>query len=231
VRSTASSSHTVVFDLDGTLVEHIIDFTVIKDFLINFLGTLGIPEHIFEPEKNTQVLIASAEEFILRNGSTVEDTHRLRQKILETIEVFEWDAAKKTKVLPQVEPILKNLGKEYQLVVLSNVKTDIANFTLERFGLTSKFFQINGRDSVPNMKPNPSGLKHVLSSLPRASSKAVMVGDSTIDMIPAKELGILAIGVTTGISTRKDLEEAGANYVIPSLNDLPEILRYEFRTL
>ncbi len=227
MRKPSRKVTTLIFDLDGTLVEHIINFPLIKTFLIDLLEILGIPRDLFNPKENTLRLIENAEQYLVTQGSTLAQSKKIREKILEVIEVFEWDAARKTKILPQVEEVLDVLKQNFHLLVLTNVKTDIAKFTLNRFNLLSRFSEIFGRDSVPSMKPNNRGMQHLLSTLGIKPEEAAMIGDSVIDVLPANELGVLSIGIKTGISSGDEFTKVGPRYLLTSISELPEVLERE----
>jgi len=61
-------------------------------------------------------------------------------------------------------------------------------------------------------------------------SEALMVGDWSGDMKMANEVGLIAVGLPTGFATVKQLIEAGANYIITSLIDLPTLIQQINRT-
>jgi phosphoglycolate phosphatase-like HAD superfamily hydrolase len=52
----------------------------------------------------------------------------------------------------------------------------------------------------------------------------LVVGDSVADMKCAKDLGAVAVGLPTGVSTPKELTDAGANYLITSIMDVPRLV-------
>lgn len=52
------------------------------------------------------------------------------------------------------------------------------------------------------------------------SDSALIVGDSKADMESAKELKAIAVGLPTGLSTKEELTEYGANYILTALSDL-----------
>jgi phosphoglycolate phosphatase-like HAD superfamily hydrolase len=52
----------------------------------------------------------------------------------------------------------------------------------------------------------------------------MVVGDSRIDMRCALELGAIAVGLPTGVSSTKDLVNSGANYLVTSIRDLPSLI-------
>ena len=51
-----------------------------------------------------------------------------------------------------------------------------------------------------------------------------MVGDEPVDMLGGKRAGTRTIGLPQGFYSREELEEAGADSIITSLNALPSIL-------
>jgi len=54
--------------------------------------------------------------------------------------------------------------------------------------------------------------------------EALLVGDGTRDMECARELKVTAVGLSTGVSTQKELMNSGADYLITSIADLPSLM-------
>lgn len=80
------------------------------------------------------------------------------------------------------------------------------------------------RNRVKRVKPSGEHLQAALKALKVNPKEAVLVGDSTRDMECARELKVMAVGLLTGISTQKELMDAGANYIITSIADLPNLV-------
>jgi phosphoglycolate phosphatase len=80
------------------------------------------------------------------------------------------------------------------------------------------------RELVSAVKPDPLHLKAALDELKVRSHEAVLVGDSVKDVACANHLKVIAIGVTTGLSSKEQLINAGANYIVSSVNDLPKLI-------
>jgi len=53
------------------------------------------------------------------------------------------------------------------------------------------------------------------------SQEALLVGDSVKDIECAVQLNVLAVGVTTGLSSIDDLTRSGAHYIASSVTDIP----------
>ena len=68
-------------------------------------------------------------------------------------------------------------------------------------------------------------LKMILEKYSVSSNEAIFVADYFPDMYAGKKVGILTIGVKTGLKQEKDLKLHGADYVLNSISELPELLR------
>ena len=80
------------------------------------------------------------------------------------------------------------------------------------------------RESVLAVKPDPVHLEAALDALAVKSQEAVIVGDSVKDVACANSLGVLAVGVTTGLSSSEELTHSGAHYIASSVNDIPKLI-------
>jgi len=98
------------------------------------------------------------------------------------------------------------------------------SYSLTRFQVGHLFDAVITRDLVPEVKPNPIHLEATLKALDVKPHEAVLVGDSTKDMACAAKVNVLAVGVTTGLSSKDSLINAGANYVMSSVNYILPIL-------
>lgn len=114
---------------------------------------------------------------------------------------------------------LRELG--YKTGVVSNRR--YAKRPADSTGISPLLDVIVGVESVENPKPKPDALFFGCRELGVLPSEIVYVGDTDIDMITAKAAGTKGIGVTTGNFTRRQLELAGASWVI---DDLSEILSF-----
>jgi len=67
-------------------------------------------------------------------------------------------------------------------------------------------------------------LQATLEALKVSPHEVLVVGDSQADMKCAKELGATAVGIPTGVSTPKELMDAGADYLAMSITDIPTLI-------
>ncbi|MEM3019227.1 MAG: HAD family hydrolase, partial [Candidatus Bathyarchaeia archaeon] len=88
----------------------------------------------------------------------------------------------------------------------------------------SLFEAIITRDDVELMKPDPSPIFEALRRLGVLASKAVLVGDSPVDIKAGIAAGVRTVGISPNPEREEILRKAGADYVILSLKELPDLL-------
>jgi phosphoglycolate phosphatase-like HAD superfamily hydrolase len=97
---------------------------------------------------------------------------------------------------------------------------------LGRFHLRQFFGVIITRESVSAVKLSPKHLERALKALSIRPSEVIVIGDSVIDMKCARQLEVLAVGVTTGFSSIEELTQAGADYLASSSTDIPSLVQH-----
>jgi len=219
----------VVFDLDGTLVHFDIDYTALKEEVLRALGRLGIPTSSLSPEDTLTTILDKVECYIKASGLGNEFKREVWAEVFKIAERFEAASVDSAKPMPGAADVLaalKEKGLKIGLLTLNS--SVIAINVLERFGLKRFFDAMVARDFVEEAKPNPGHLSSVLKELGVKPDETVVVGDTVFDIRCAKELGTIAVGITTGRSSGEELEAAGADFVIDSLSELlPLISRLE----
>ena len=92
------------------------------------------------------------------------------------------------------------------------------------------FTTIQTADEHPS-KPHPSMLHQAMLETGIGAADAIMVGDTTYDIIMARAAGVGALGVTWGYHHRDELEEAGAHLIIDDYGALPDALANMFANI
>jgi phosphoglycolate phosphatase-like HAD superfamily hydrolase len=94
----------------------------------------------------------------------------------------------------------------------------------DKFGIAGFFDAVIPRNKVKHVKPSGEHLEAVLKALKASPKEALLVGDGTRDMECARELKAIAVGLSAEVSTQKELMNAGANYLVTSIADLPTLV-------
>jgi len=215
----------VIFDLDGTIAAFNLDYMTLRSEVRSFLIRTGVPASVLFVNESIFDMLNKTEIFLRNSGKSTRTIEKVRNEALAIAERHELEAAKTTSLLPSVVEtlkILKEMGLKIGLCTVNSEKS--ASYILKRFGIADFFDAVIPRNKVKHVKPSGEHLEAVLKALKISSEEALLVGDATRDMQCARELKAMAVGLSTGISTQKELMNAGANYLITSIADLPSLI-------
>ena len=216
----------IIFDLDGTLIHTSINFTMMKERMINFLEEKGIPEGCFTPKQTTVVIIATCEEILRQEGRTQEEIDEVHRKLEEIMNLGELEAIPDISEVDGVRDALQELGEAgYKLAVLTRSHHDYAVKALRKIGALDLFDVILGRGETPKPKPYREALEYTAMLLGLDPEETIFLGDNHIDASSAVNAEVPFIGVKTG--RRGDLSWDGRfpKVLLESVTDLPSYLR------
>jgi len=215
----------VIFDLDGTITAFNLDYMTLRSEVRSFLIRTGVPVSVLSVNESIFDMLNKTEIFLKNSGKSSRTAEKVRNEALTIAERHELEAAKTTYLLPNVLEtlkILKEAGLKIGLCTVNSEKS--AGYILKRFGIAGFFDAVIPRNKVKHVKPSGEHLEAVLKALKVNPKEALLVGDATRDMECAKGSKIMAVGLSTGVSTQKELMDAGANYLITSIADLPSLV-------
>ena len=121
------------------------------------------------------------------------------------------------------ETILKLVNNDVLLGVATGKSTRGLKNTLKNHGLEDHFVTLNTADDGPG-KPHPSMINVALSDTGVDRENAIMVGDTTYDMIMAEKAGVRSVGVTWGYHAEEELVATGANHIIHHISELMNLI-------
>jgi len=215
----------VVFDLDGTLKEFNLDIKACRTKIINLLTQRGFSRSLFSLNETAFDMLVKVKKYLTAKGMEKQEFAKIKDMIFSVVEDFELEAARTAKIfagIPETLKALRDMKLEIALCTISSEKT--TNYILKRFHLEQFFDAVITRDSVFEVKPHPKHLEAALDALKVRSQEAVLVGDSVKDIECAIQLNVLAVGVTTGLSSIEELTCSGAHYIASSANDVLSLI-------
>jgi len=216
----------VIFDLDGTIVNFNLDYKALRGEVKECLIHEGIPASLLDVNETLFEMLNKAEIYIKNNGKSNPVFNVIRSKALSIAENYELAAAKTTELLSGAIEALNELKKlKLKMAICTTSSEKAATYIVKRFKIDGYFQLVVSRDKVKYVKPSTEQCEIALKALNVPPKSMIVVGDSVADMQSAKEIEALAVGLTTGYSTREQLTTAGANYVITSLTDLPVLIK------
>ncbi len=210
---------TVIFDLDGTLLDTLED---LADSVNHVLKESGYPERTLgEVRDFVGNGIRKLIERSVPEGTTVDSIDKVHQHF---IAYYKEHCMEKTKPYDGISDLLQSLRKAgCKIAVVSN-KADYAVQLLCKKYFNGMFDAALGELTGTPKKPAPDSVLHVLKKLDTESSKAVYVGDSDVDILTARNCCMDEIIVTWGFRDKKFLEEQGAKVFASSPEEILDIV-------
>jgi phosphoglycolate phosphatase len=114
-------------------------------------------------------------------------------------------------------------GAVRKLAVLTNKPVRPARDILAGLGLASRFFQIYGGNSFETKKPDPLGVRTIIQEAGALPEESVMVGDSEVDILTARNAGMWSIGVNYGFAPHS-LERVHPDVLVDTPTELGRAL-------
>ena len=216
----------VIFDLDGTLKEFNLDIKACRTKIISLLTQRGFSRSLFSLNESAFDMLKKVKKYLITEDGKKQEFAKIKDMIFSVVEDFELEAARTAKIfagIPETLKALRDMKLEIALCTISSEKT--TNYILKRFHFEQLFDAVITRESVFEVKPHPKHLEAALDALKVRSQEAVLVGDSVKDIECAIQLNVLAVGVTTGLSSIEELTCSGAHYIASSANDIPILIQ------
>src|SRR5712675_2174899 len=215
----ASPTPTIVFDLDGTLVDTAPDLIAALNFILDREGLPAVP---LASARN--MIGAGARKLIERGlelegrAASVEDITRLTT---DFIDYYADHIADASRPFDGLESALDDLAAQgFRFAVCTNKLEWLSKLLLDRLGLSSRFSAICGADTFGVSKPDPAILQQTVARAGGQLSSAIMVGDAGPDIGVARRAGVPVIGVEFGY-TDVPIAEFKPDRLIGHMRDLP----------
>lgn len=197
---------TVLFDLDGTVLDH---FSAIHRSHNHVRRHYGLPD-----ATRLEIMQAIGGGLPEALGKTLGPSHRhLLDEALPIYRAY-WDATMLDDValFPGVRELLVALhGSGVKCAVFTNKHGPSARRVCTHLGLDPYLGGVFGATDTPWLKPDPAFTAHALNTLGASAVETALVGDSPWDILAALRGGLAACyGLTTGTHTAAELIASGA---------------------
>lgn len=210
----------ILFDLDGTLTDPKIGITSCVQYALHKLGIEEPDLDELEPFIGPP-LTDSFREFYGFDDETVQQAVIYYRERFSTVGLFEND------IYPGIAQMLERLKQaERRLAVASSKPTVFVKQILEHFEILSYFDVIVGSELDGTRAKKEEVVEEALRQLlcDGNGHDIVMVGDRKFDVEGAKAYGIDSIGVAYGYAACGELEEAGADVIVETVEELEKAL-------
>lgn len=214
---------TVIFDLDGTLLNTI---DTIAYYCNRALTKYGFNEISTERYKK-----------IVGNGARLLVERALNETggwsgpdfdavFKEYNALYDADTLYLTEPYPGIVDMLGELkASGFKIAVLSNKPDFATNDVVGTIFGKDTFDLVRGAVEGVPLKPAPDAVYDIMSALGAAPEETVFVGDTKVDIETGKNAGLYSIGVLWGFRDEAELSEAGADVIIDNPADIIEIAK------
>jgi phosphoglycolate phosphatase-like HAD superfamily hydrolase len=147
----------------------------------------------------------------------------------EMVAVIDWlnrhrkSPLKKYLIVPGVEEMFKHMQGRYPMAVVSARDEKSTMRFLTQFDLCKYFQVIVTGLSAPHTKPYPDPILLAAEKMGVGPRECLMIGDTTVDMRAGKAAGAQTVGVLCGFGEEPELRQLGADLILESTADLPEL--------
>jgi phosphoglycolate phosphatase len=192
-----ASAPTIVFDLDGTLVDTAPDLINALNFVLDREGLPPVPLH------TARNLIGAGARRLIERALELEGRNASPQYIArltaDFIDYYAAHIADASRPFEGLESALDDLSSRgFRFAVCTNKLEWLSKRLLDQLGLSARFAAICGADTFGVAKPDPAILQQTVARAGGEISSSIMVGDAGTDIGVARRAGVPVIGVSFG---------------------------------
>jgi len=216
------AASTIVFDLDGTLVDTAPDLI---DTLNVVFARERLPPVPYETARN---LIGGGARAMIARGLEAEgrvvDSSELERMFSDFIAYYTEHLADRSQAFPGLLDALDALAAQgHRFAVCTNKLERLSVLLLRKLGLIERFAFVCGQDTFGIQKPDPHILRRTIAAAGGETRHAIMVGDSVTDIRTAQAAGVPVIAVDFGYS-EKPVSSFAPDRVIGHFSQLPPVI-------
>lgn len=203
------SINTIIFDLDGTLINSLEDLRVSVNYAL--FGFKYPKQKIEDIRRNVGDGIEKLMERSLPDG---KDNVNFEVCLKIFKEHYAQNMTINTKPYPHILEMLVTLkSRGYKIAVVSN-KFDTAVKSLCKKYFKGLVDTAIGQTNETKKKPSPDTVYAALDDLNSCTDECIFVGDSDVDIMTAKNAGMSCVSVSWGFKTKEFLLQNGASIII-----------------
>ena len=218
---------TVLFDLDGTLIDTAPDLMNAHNHVMQKFGyeTKSTNEIRNLVGKGAASMIGRSLWNQARNELKKIDDERIKSKMVdEFIDYYGKNIAVESKLIPGVLDFLKWCkNNNISMAVCTNKTEHLAVDLLKKIKVYDYFEYVAGHNTFDYCKPDPRHLTNVIEIIQGELNKSIMIGDSETDSESAKAAGLPFILLEDGY-TDKSINEIYHNHLIKDFNGIELII-------
>jgi len=213
----------LIFDLDGTLIDSRLDLIHSVNAMLRWLGRPELPGDVI-----ASYVGDGAPMLVRRALGDPEDQEFVHSAIEYFMTYYREHKLDHTIVYSGIMQALRTLqngcnGQPRRMAVLTNKPVNPSRAIVDALGMKDFFFEVYGGNSFATKKPDPFGARQLMIEAGCKPSETVMIGDSSNDVLTARNAGLWSLGVTYGFAPQS-LDLTPPDVVIDHPDELIEAL-------
>jgi phosphoglycolate phosphatase len=225
----------LIFDLDGTLIDSRLDLIHSVNATLRHIGRAELDGGVIAsyvgdgaPTLVRRVLGDAPDEALMRTAlEYFLGYYRLHK--LDHTTLYEGVTETLARLVHPPAGASPNRVSR-RLAVLTNKPVNPSRDIIRALGLADFFVRVYGGNSFPTKKPDPLGARTLLQETDVRADEALMIGDSSIDVLTGRNAGMWTCGVTYGFAPHS-LEQTKPDVLIDTPRDLLELCTVAARSI
>ncbi len=211
----------LIFDLDGTLIDSRLDLIHSVNATLKHFGRPELPGDVI-----ASYVGDGAPMLVRRALGDPRDEGSVKEALEHFLAYYRVHKLDHTIVYDGIKEMLTAIrncnGLTRQMAVLSNKPVIPSKAIVEALGLGGFFIHIYGGNSFSTKKPDPKGAQTLLRETKTPPGQALMIGDSSVDVLTGRNAGLWTCGVTYGFAPHT-LCEAPPDVTVDNPRELAEL--------
>jgi phosphoglycolate phosphatase len=210
----------LIFDLDGTLIDSRLDLIHSVNAMLRHLKRPELPGDAIASYvgDGAPMLVRRA----LGDPSDEKFFNQALQYFLDYYRVHKLDYTHVYDGIREALLEIRSGNDEIKMAVLSNKPVNPSRAIVAALGLGEFFVNVYGGNSFDTKKPDPFGALQLLKETGTAPQEAMIIGDSSIDILTGRNAGLWTCGVTYGFAPHT-LTEVAPDVVIDNPQELAQL--------
>lgn len=211
----------LIFDLDGTLIDSRLDLVHSVNAMLRHFGRPELPDEVV-----ASYVGDGAPVLVRRALGDPKDERFVKEALDYFLAYYRVHKLDHTHVYDGIRESLAAIqgsnGVQRKMAVLSNKPVHPSRAIVEALGLGQFFIHVYGGNSVSTKKPDPEGARSLLKETKTRAQDAVIIGDSSVDVLTGRNAAMWTCGVTYGFAPHT-LCEAPPDVVVDNPHELAKL--------
>ena len=213
-----SSADLLIFDLDGTLLDSKQDLADSVNATRAFMGLPPLPLNIVSS------YVGNGAPMLVRRALPDADDWQLEEALRYFLDYYREHMLDATTLYTGVREALDRFhDARVPMAILTNKPVRFSIQLMEGLELDLHFFRIYGGNSFPEKKPHPMGIDALVAEARAERERTIMVGDSAVDVLTARNANVRSCGVSWGFQP-ETFSEAPPDMMVDDLRQLAQLI-------